>query len=323
MKTIANLSLFVALALPMGAALPQSAADYPNKPVKLIVPNPPGGPVDAVSRVVASYMEGRFKQPVVVENRPGASGQVAADAVVKAAPDGYTLLVSANNVVTEQVVNKEWPFRYERDLTPISILSGTGIAIVVSNKTPAANLRELVAYSKANPGKLNEGMPGGFNADIAIMRQTLGMGGVEFILYGGAAPMVTALISGDVDFGGLVVLPVLQLEKAGKLRIFAYTGKQRHPMIPHIPTVSEAGVGLTDYEAGFWIAMLGPAGMSSELVNKLSAMAADMARVPEVTSKVSSLGLVYDGAGIAPSRARMAALAKQYQDAVAAGIRMK
>lgn len=323
MRALSHLTLLLALALPAGAAVSQSSADYPNKPVKLVIPNPPGGPVDAVSRVVASYMEGRFKQPVVVENRPGASGQVATDAVVKAAPDGYTLLVIATNVVTEQVVNKEWPFRYERDLTPISILAGTGLAIVVSNKTPAANLRELVAYSKANPGKLNEGMPGGFNADIAIMRHTLNMGSVEFILYGGATPMVTALIAGDVDFGGLVVLPVFQLEKAGKLRIFAYTGKQRHPMIPHVPTVNEAGVGLTDYEAGFWIAMLGPAGMSSDLVNKLSALSADMAKAPEVTSKVSSLGLVFEGAGIAPSRARMAALAKQYQAALAAGIRMK
>ena len=323
MNTFAKIPLMLALALAPALAWSQSAADYPNRTVKILVPNPPGGPVDAIARVTASFLEGRFKQPFIVENRPGASSQLATDAVVKAAPDGYSLLVTSTSLVIEQATNKEWPFRFDRDVTPISILSSTGYAFSVSNKTPAANLRELVAYSKANPGKLNEAMPGGFNADNAILRHTLGMGPVEFVMYAGAAPAVTAMIAGEVDFSGVVVLPVMQLEKAGKLRIFAYTGKQRHPLIPHVPTVNEAGVGQTDFETGFWIAAVGPAGMSSDLVTKLNSATADMARSQEITAKVASMGLVLESPGPAQSRARMATLFKQYQDALAAGVRMR
>ena len=323
MKRFIAYALLAALAAPV-SALAQSAADYPNKTVRIIIPNAPGGPTDAIGRVAAAYLEGRFKQPFVVENRPGASGQVAYDALLKAPGDGYTVAISAQQFIIEQATNKDWPFRYERDLTLISRLASTGYVVVASSKNPSVNLREFVAYSKANPGKLNEGMPGGFNADFAIFRRALGMGPVEFVLFGGMAPAIQAIVSGDVDFTGVVVLPSLvEFEKQGRVKLLAYTGKQRHPLIPHVPTANEANVGLNDYELTFWVAMIAPSSTPPDVVSRLSAAVSGMAGAPEVTSKIKSLGLDAEMLSPADSRARIAAQYRQYQDAVAAGQRMR
>ena len=323
MRIFAKILLVSALAMP-AAVLAQSAADYPSKAVKVIVPNAPGGPTDAIARVVAAFLEGRFKQPFIVENRPGASGQVAYDALLRAPGDGYTISVSAPQFINEQATNKDWPFRLERDFTLISRLASTGYVMVVSAKNPSNNLRELVAYSKANPGKMNEGMPGGFNADIALFRRALGMGTVEFVMFGGMAPAIQAIVSGDVDFTGVVVLPSLvEFEKQGRVKLHVYTGKQRHPLIPHVPTTNEANVGLSDYELTFWLALMAPASVPAEVVNRLSSAATAMLNAPEVTGKIRSLGLDPDMLSPAETRSRAAALMKQFQDAVAAGHRMR
>ncbi len=323
MNLVAKLSLLLAFALPAGAVFSQSAADYPNRTVKLIVAYPPGGPVDAIARALGSSLEARFKQPFIVENRPGASSQLATGAVVKSPPDGYTLLVGALQVVLEQVMNKEWPYPMEKDLTSISTLASTGVAITVSNKAPAANLRELIAYSRANPGKLNEGVPGGVNPDLAIVERALGVSSVEYIMFAGAAPAVAAIASGDIDYTGVAVLPVMQLEKAGKLRIFAYTGKQRHPLIPHVPTLKEAVGGNTDFDAILWMALFGPAGMAPDLVNKLNAAATEAMKTPEVAAKVSAMGLLPETSTPAQAQAQLLDLLKRYHAAAAAGIKLR
>lgn len=259
----------------------------------------------------------------MVENRPGASSQIGTDALVKSAPDGYTLSMSAHSFVVEQAGNKAWPFRFERDMTLISVMTGAGFVLTLSNNTPVANLRELIAYSKANPGKLNEGLPGGINPDWQILKHTLGMGELTTILYQGAQPAITAALAGDVNVVSIVPQIAAPLEKAGKLKVIAYTGMQRHPLMPHVPTVNEAGVGQRDHESGLWMILSAPGGLSSEIANKLYAATNEMLKQPDVAAKVAALGQQTMSLNPAQSRERMVALLKTYQDAIAAGVKMQ
>lgn len=320
---IAAALLLTGLALAGSPAGAQSPAEYPAKTVKLIVPNAPGGPVDSLARIMGAAMETRFKRPFVVENRTGASGQIASEFVARSPADGYTLLVIAQPVVFEQATNKGWPLKIDRDLMPITIFAGSGYTLVVPATLPVNNLRELVAYSIANPNKLNEGHPGGFNADIALLERAMKMGPIQAIPYAGSAPAIQALLAGDIHLLGTTPLTVRQFEKTGKIKVLAYTGRQRHSMLPAVPTVSESNVGLNDFEAGLWVSMIGPANLPAEVVNKLYATSSDSLKSADVLGKLDNVGWVPMDLPPAQARARMLALLKDYQDAVAAGVRLR
>lgn len=320
MSTFTKLSLLLAVALPVSVAVAQSGADYPSRTVKVLVPNAPGGPVDTVGRLTASFLESRFKQTFVVENRIGANSRIATEAMVKSAPDGYTLLVSPPQLyVFEQMTNKEWPFRYERDYTLVSWLAGAGYAIVAANNFAPNSIRELVAWTRANPGKANEGQPAGFNVDFAILRDQLKMGEVTLVRYAGAVPAMQSVMSGDIQYVGTTVLTAMPLEKAGKLKIIAYTGKTRHPLIPNVPTITESG---TDHESGLVITLLAPAGLPADIAGKLSAAIAEMMKNQDVVTRLQAIGQLPQGLNPAQSLASVNALAKTYQDAIAAGVKM-
>jgi len=320
MKTLVGMLLSMLAAT---VALAQSGADYPARPVRIIVAFAPGGQTDTMARLTAAFMEKRFKQSFFVENRPGGQTLIGTDAVAKAAPDGYTLLVTASNIAGEQVVNKDWPLRWERDLTMISIFAGSGYALVVSNKLPVNNLKELVAYSKANPGKLNQAEAGSISPDMAILRYKLGMGPVESVLYKGGPLSVQAIAAGEVEMYGASVIDVAQLEKAGKLKILLYTERDRHPLAPHVPTPREVGMGLDDFEAGFWFALMGPAMLPADINTKLNAAARDLAKSPEFIDKVTSSGAQVYQLSTAESTAKAQAMVKRYQEAMAAGIKLR
>ncbi len=320
MKTITRTLLAATLVACAPLALAQGAADYPSRTVRVLVPNSPGGPVDTVGRLTAAFLESRFKQPFVVENRQGANSRIATEAMVKSAPDGYTLLVSPPQLyVFEQMTNKEWPFRYERDYTVVSWIAGAGYAIVAANNFAPNNMRELVAWTRANPGKANEGQPAGFNVDFAILRHQMKMGEVTLIRYGGAVPAMQAVMSGDVQYVGTTVLTAMPLEKAGKLKIIAYTGRTRHPLIPQVPTVVESG---TDHESGLVITLLAPAGMPADLTNKISAAVSEMTKNADVVAKLNAIGQLPHGLNPAQSLTSLNALAKTYSDAIASGVKM-
>ena len=309
-----------------GAAHGQSsepAASYPSKPVRVIVPLAAGGTTDVIARLAGVVFQKHFNQSLIVENRPGGGGLVGMDPVVKAPADGYTLLMNANGFVTEEATNKEWPIRALRDLTPITIIGGSGLVISISNKTPANSLRELVAYSKANPGKLNEAVLGNVSANIAIIKHRSGIGPVELVLYKGGAPGTQAVAAGEADFVGGSVTDIVPLAKAGRVKPLVYTGKTRHPQLPEVPTVNEAGVGISDYDGVSWYGLLGPAGMNSEIVEKLYRAMADLYVLPETADKMNATGQLKFSTTPAQMREAIARMKKDYEDALAAGVKLR
>jgi len=301
----------------------QKPPAFPNKTVKVQVPNAPGGPVDAMARILAAHFEARFKQTFIVENRPGANGQIATEVVVRSSGDPHTLIVDSPKFLMNEGGVSTWPFRLERDVTPISIISGTGYAIIASTKAPFNTLKELVAYSRANPGKVNEAQAGTFNLDMAILRRELNMGAIEPIIYPGAAPALQALVAGDVDTSALVVQAAVPWEKSGKVKILAQTGLTRHPLSPNIPTINEADVGLRDTEMAFWLALIGPGNIPSEAVTALYSALTDLPKSPEAAGKIAGMGQVLYLMTPVDSVNRMRRELKRYQDAAAAGLRMQ
>ena len=302
------------------AALAQSASSYPSRPVRLIVPLAPGGAVDALARMIGAYMESRFKQPFLVENRPGALTQIGTEAVVKAAPDGQTLLVTSTPVASEQVLTKAWPFRVERDLTMISMFAGGGNAMITASSVPVSNLREFAAYAKANPGKLNLANGGGTAVGTLLLLNRLGIPPLFEVMYKGGPASVQSVVTGDTHLFGAAVQDVVELAKAGKVRILAYTERERHPLLPSVPTVRESGVGLNDWDTNFWFALLGPAGLPPDITDKLNAAMLDMLKTPEATGRLAGFGLRPYLSDAADSRGRIRAYIRDLDGAVAAGI---
>ena len=312
-------STCVLLSLSATPALSQPAADYPNRPVRLVAPIGPANPLDTMARLIGTFMQQRFKQPFVVENRPGAGGQIGTEAVVRAPNDGYTLLVSSSGLASEQVLNKEWPFRIDRDLTPVSVFAGGSSVFVVTSKVPVNNLRELVAYSKANPGKLNLAEIGGtISPTAAILRHLTGMGPMEPILY--KTFPVPQIIAGEMDVLVSSVGQILPLANDGRVKLLAYMGKERHPKIPQVPTVNEAGVGVTGFDASFWYVLAGPAGMPQDIVNRLGTAMSDLLKTTDFREKADALGLVIFSLDQAQMRERIQTTVKLYQNAVDAGV---
>jgi tripartite-type tricarboxylate transporter receptor subunit TctC len=274
------------------AALSTTAAAqaWPSKPVRIIVPSTTGGALDIFARLLGGAYEKQLGQPFVTDNRPGALSQIGTEAVVKSPPDGYTLLLTSIQVASEEALNPAWTMKFERDLTAVSMFAGSGQVIVVSNKLPVKNLAELIAYSKANPGKLNQAQSGGISTDMAILKHRLGAGRMEEILYKGSQPAIQAVVTGEADWFGASVTDALPLEKAGKLRMIAYTERARHPLLPQVPTVNEAA-GIDDYDASFWFLIAGPAGLSRDIVTKLHGATQSAIRSPEIGEKVANFGM--------------------------------
>lgn len=323
MKTFFRHTVFLSLAMLCVPVNAQTAADYPSKSVRLIVPFPPGGATDVLARIAGAYFGSVFKQPFVIENRPGAFTQIGTEVVVKAPADGYTLLNASINPSSEQALNKDWPFKLERDMTPIAMYGQGGYAIIASNNVPIANLRDLVAYSKANPGKLNEAASSGVGTDMAILKHQIGAGPVETIVYKGGPQAVQAIVTGEAHLFGAAVLDVVQLAKDGKLKIIAYSERERHPLLPNVPTANESGVGLTNFDAAFWFVLIGPAGLPPEIVAKLSAATRDLVKTPDFVNRIAAFGMRPLSMSPQETRDRMIARIKLLEQISAAGVKLR
>jgi tripartite-type tricarboxylate transporter receptor subunit TctC len=278
----------LALASAAGAAHAQS---YPDKPIHLIAPFPAGGLADVLARAVGDEISKTLGQPVLVENRSGAGGNIGADAVAKAAPDGYTLLMSSAGILTANpFLYPSMPFDAETAFAPITNVADMPMMVVVNPKVEAKTLGELVAFAKANPNKLNFGSPGvGTTGHLGLaMLMYAADIKITHVRYRGAAPAVADLVAGQID--GVVDNPpnVLAQVQAGNLRALAVAAKTRMRLLPDLPTSAEAGV--KNYEASSWFGILAPAGTPPAVVAKLHKEIVAALRKPAMVERFSKLG---------------------------------
>lgn len=249
-----------------------AAQDYPHKPVRLIVPFPPGGSVDLVARLVGKSLQDALKQPFVVDNKPGASGNVGAAYVAKAPPDGYTLLVgSAGVFAANQFLYANPPFDPLQAFAPIMRIVDQPNILVVGQQSPVRSVNELIALAKARPGKLSFGSASVGSAQHFSTEIFMQQAGVELlhVPYKGGAPALVDLMGGQIDMLFDTSPTALPYARSGKLRALAITSRQRSPLLPDVPTMKEAG--LPDFEVVTWTGIAAPAGTPQAVIDRLNA----------------------------------------------------
>ncbi|SOZ08643.1 Bug family tripartite tricarboxylate transporter substrate binding protein [Cupriavidus taiwanensis] len=268
MKTIAHALAATCLTLATSVAL---AGPYPDKPIRMVVPFPPGGTTDLLGRVLATRLSETLGQQVVVDNRPGAGGTIGSDLVAKSPADGYTLMFGT---VGTQSINatlyKKLPFDPQKDFSPVALFAGVPNILVVNPNVPARNVRELVSYAKANPGKLNMGSAGNGTTNHLSGELFKSMAGVQVVHvpYKGSGPAMADLLANQVQLMFDNLPGSLPHVKAGRLRALAVTSATRSPALPDVPTMAEAGIA--GYEADVWFGVVGPRGLPPEVSSRLS-----------------------------------------------------
>ena len=276
----------------VGAAIESHAQAYPSKPVRIIVPYTPGGSNDVLGRMVAKHMEEVFKQPFIVENKPGASGQIGAEAGAKAAPDGYTLLVAPNDVMTVTPnFNPNGPYDPVNDFEPIGTLGAVPIVLVVNGSSPYKTVDDLVAAAKSKPGALSyasSGAGGPQHMSAELFAQMTGVKMVH-VPYKGNVPAITDLLGGQVDVLFSPINSALPHIKTGKLRALAMATDKRVAALPDVPTLTDAGV--PGYKSEIWIALFAPARTPKDIVDKLAAEVARMPTIPAVRDQLAAQGI--------------------------------
>jgi tripartite-type tricarboxylate transporter receptor subunit TctC len=277
------------LAISLACAFPAAAQDYPSKPVQIIVPFAPGGGTDLLARVMADKLRERFGQPVTVENRSGAAGNIGAEAVYKAPADGHTLLFTQPApIVVNKALYGKLGFEPER-FVPIALVSIQDIMLAANPKLPANDLKELIAYARANPGKLNFGSSGAGSAPHLAAELFARMAGVKMVHvpYKGSGESQSATLAGHVDLTFFAFSTALRHTKAGKLRAIAVGGAKRNPQAPDVPSISEL---LPGYSAASWTALFAPPGTPAPVVQKLTDAATQIVRMPDVQKRLADQG---------------------------------
>jgi tripartite-type tricarboxylate transporter receptor subunit TctC len=293
---MARVSAFAGFGFLAFGALAQSPAKngslpYPTRPVQIIVPFTPGTGMDILARMVGQKLSERWGQPVIVDNRPGASGNIGTDLVVKAAPDGYTLLITANTLVMTVSLYRNVPYDPIKDLAPVEKMAVGTMAITLNPSVPAHTLKEFVAYAKANPGKLAYGSPGVGTPQHLATELLKSEAGIDMlhVPYKGSARAITGLLSGDVAMMSNALHAVLPQVEAGKLNAIAVGGPKRSRVAPDIPTFAESGY--PDFDVDFWYGLLAPAATPKEIIAKLNQDITQVLNAPEMREKLSDQGL--------------------------------
>ena len=271
----------------IASALPALAQDYPSKPIRVIVPYSPGGGTDVLSRALGEKLSVALGQTVVIDNRPGANGAIGSQAVARSAPDGYTLLVVTNTHVMNPYLQKV-PFDTLNDFTPITFVGISKMVLVSGLNQPFSNIKELIAYAKANPGKASIG-----NSEAATMltgELFKMMAGVDLqqVAYKGGAPLMTDVVGGHIPVAVTSVTTVMPHYKSQKLRVLGVSSKTRSSAMPDVPTISEAGV--PGYEVQGWYALLGPKGLPPAIAERLQKEIAKIVSAPEMHERFETLG---------------------------------
>jgi len=282
------------------AAASVLAQGYPDKPLKLVVPFPPGGPTDIVGRLVAQKLAEGIGQPVVVENRPGAGGTVGSTAVARAPADGYTLLYGSTTLAIAPSLYRDLAYDPRTAFAPISLVSRGPIIAAVNAQLPAKTLKDFIALAKSSPGRINYGSAGSGTPPHLAAELFKTVAGVDLVHvpYKGGGPAVSDLAGGQVQvcFEGLPTL--LPHIKSGKVRALAITGAKRDPALPEVPTFAEAG--LPGYDANFWNGLVAPAGTPAEVIARLNSVLVQALATPEVHAAFVRLGL--EAAGTTPQQ---------------------
>jgi tripartite-type tricarboxylate transporter receptor subunit TctC len=273
-------------------ALPTStpAQNYPAKPVRIVVPFAPGG-VDVTARLIADRLTATLGQPFIVENRPGAGGAVGAKMVTSAEPDGYTLMFSTPGpVVVSPLINRNAGYDTLKNLAPVAIVSQSPLLLVIHAAVPVKTVQELVAYAKANPGKVHYPSPGFGTQPHLVGEMFKSMTGLDIVHvpYRGSAPAITDLLAGQMQIYFDNFANVLQHVESGKLRAIAVTGDARSPQLPDVATMRESGFG--DIAATYWNGLLAPAGTPAAIVTRLNTAVNQALAAPEVHAALKKLG---------------------------------
>jgi tripartite-type tricarboxylate transporter receptor subunit TctC len=281
-------ALLIACAIFFLGTLPASAQNYPAKPIRIVVPFVAGGAVDLLARIMGQKLSEALGQPVIVENRPGAGGNTAADLVAKSPPDGYTILQVTNGLAISPALYRKLPFDPVKDLTPVTQLVASQLLLVATPSLPAKTTRELIELAKAKPGTLNYGMTGIGNPLHLTMEMLMHAAGVKFhaIPYRGDAPLNTALVAGEVH---LAVVPFATAKpniEAGKLRALGIAGARRSPSLPDVPTIAESGV--PGFESGSWQGWFVPAGTPPAVIALIQREAAKALKMPDVRARMDA-----------------------------------
>ena len=280
------------LAAALVFAAPAKAADYPTRPIVLVVAFTPGGPSDVLARIVGKEMGEALGQPVIIENRPGAGGNIAADAVAHAAPDGYTLLMGNNSILaTNEALYKKITYNPQKDFAPIALIGTQANILVVNNDVPAKSLAELIALAKAQPGKLNFASSGyGAAAHLSgELFKTQAKVDIVHVPYKGAAPALQDVIAGHNQLMFATAASVVSQIQGGKVRALAVTTIKRTAVLPDLVTMDEAG--LKGFEASTWHGLVVPAGTPPDVLKKLHDAAIKALQNPGVQASLGRLGV--------------------------------
>ena len=269
-----------------------AAQAFPDRPITLVVPNPPGGLVDTSARLLSEPLARVIGQPIIVDNKPGASGNTAYQYVAKAKPDGYTLLISYSGYhVGNPALFDKLAWDPVKDFSPVALLTVSTNVIAVHPSVPVNNLKEFIAYAKANPGKLNYASQG--NGSVShigteIFKQTTGVEMVH-VPYKGSGPAIQDVLAGQVQVFISTPPSLMQHVQSGKLKGLAVTGKNRHPGMPNVPTTAEAG--LPSFQLESWVALYAPAGTPAPVIAKLSDSVKQSLALPEVKERSDAAGV--------------------------------
>jgi tripartite-type tricarboxylate transporter receptor subunit TctC len=304
---ITSLMKATALAVLLCATFAAQAQDYPNKTVKIVVSYPPGGGADIMARLIAQKLTTSLGQTFLVENKPGASGQIASQSVAKAAPDGYTLMIDASSYAVNPSLFPKLPYDPLTAFAPITMLARFPNMLVVSPDFPAASVKDLVAMAKANPGSLSYASSGNGSAQHLageLFKQQAGVH-LQHVAYKGGGPAMNDVIAGHVPIFFANMASGLGQVKAGKLKALASTGTKRSANMPNLPTMAEAGV--PGYEVYEWNVLLAPASTPPAIIDKLHAEVKKVLDMKDVHERLDSLG----GEVVASSPAETGAFLKE------------
>ena len=286
-KQLSKWTLAAGLVLATAAALAQG---YPARPVKVIIPFPPGGTLDAVGRQLAQKLGEQMGQSFIVENKPGGNGTIGADAVAKAPADGYTLMFNASTFVSAPMTMKSVPYGVVKDFSPIALVAKAPLSVAINKNLPVTDVKSLIAYAKANPGKMSFAVGSIGSAGHMSTELLKRAGGINYLIvpYKGTAPAFQDLIGGQIDGFIDPILGSLQYHKSGMLRVVAVTSATRAPNLPDVPTVAETIPG---YEFYSWYGLWGPAKLPADVTQRLNAEV-NKALATDMKDKLTQQGLL-------------------------------
>jgi tripartite-type tricarboxylate transporter receptor subunit TctC len=288
LRQLAAMASFIALA-PQSASA-QQASEYPARPIRFIVPVAPGGGNDITARAIAQKLTQAWGQQVIVDNRAGASGAIAFDLTVKAVPDGYTLLMIAASHPINTVALPSWPYDVAKDVSPVSLSTSLSYVVYTHPSVPFSTFKELIAYGRKYPGKLNYGTPGTASLQHLGWELIGHSTGAKFthVPYKGGAPAIQATIGGEMQIGFITVISLRPHLASGRARALAVTSRTRMPAMPELPAIAE--LGLPGFELNQWYGVVTTAKVPAAIVNKLSAGIAEAVKSPDVAQRLAADG---------------------------------